>query len=210
VRGYFLPGWGAPPSLYAAGLPAGWTTLRAPSFALTKGSLERYVDWLAAIVAAEPRPVALGGHSMGAALAIMAAHRHPARVDRLVLVGPAGLPLTKPLAASLRDFARQLAGRAYPREVARSIADGARAPRAALRLARAVRALELERELASLRAWGVPCHVVACTSDTLTTSAHCERIATLAAADYRELRLPGGHMWMLGHRREFAALFRGL
>jgi pimeloyl-ACP methyl ester carboxylesterase len=207
VRGYVVPGWGAPANLYAGALPSGWTALRPPTFAATNGNLHRYVDWLRTIVARAREPVALGGHSMGAALAVLAAHPDPGSIDRLLLVAPAGLPLTKPISASLRDFAHQLLGRDYPREIGRSFAEVAVAPRAALRLARSIRALNLRRELDALRAGCVRCHVVACVSDTLTPAAHCRRLARFAGADYRELHLSGGHMWMLRHPSEFAALF---
>src|SRR5262249_27695946 len=123
MRGYFLPGWGAPPELYAASLPAGWQALRPPSFAATDGDLRRYVERLRTLVARGREPVALAGHSMGAALAVLAAHEDPGRLAHLLLVAPAGLPLTKPIADSLADFARQLARRSYPREVARSFVD---------------------------------------------------------------------------------------
>src|SRR5262245_2779174 len=145
---------------------------------------------------------------MGAALAILAAHRDPARVASLLLVAPAGLPLTKPFAASARDFARQLLRGGYPADVRRSLAEAAAAPRSALRLAHAVRSLDLAPELDALRAHGVRSRVVACSTDTLTTAAHCRRIARLAGADFRVLPLGGGHMWMLGHPAEFACLFR--
>lgn len=208
MGGYFLPGWGAPPSLYTAALPDGWTALQAPTFAETNGDLGRYVDWLDSVIAGAPKPVALAGHSMGAALAILAAHRDPARIRRLLLVSPAGLPLTKPLSASLGEFAHQLLARSYPRDIGRSLASAATAPRAALRLARAVRALDLRAELGALRTSGVPCRVVACATDTLTTTAHCRRIARLVGADFRELRIAGGHMWMLDHPAVFTTLFQ--
>jgi pimeloyl-ACP methyl ester carboxylesterase len=75
------------------------------------------VDWLLAELAAAPSPRILGGHSMGAALAVgVAAALLPERVERLVLVGPAGLRLTKPIRRSAAQFAsqawrRQLAAR---------------------------------------------------------------------------------------------------
>jgi hypothetical protein len=111
------------------------------------------------------------------------------------------------LAASLRDFARQLASGSYPREILGSILAAGRAPRAAVRLARSVHALDLGRELKALRARGVRVTVVGCASDTLTTPMHCRRVAALAGADYRELSVAGGHMWMLHHPEEFALLF---
>jgi pimeloyl-ACP methyl ester carboxylesterase len=207
VRGLFVPGWGAPPSLYAERLPRAWTVVRPPTFAATQGRLDRYVEWLHAVTRRERDGVALGGHSMGAALAVLAAHEHPDRVSELLLVAPAGLPLAKPMTASLRDFARQLASGSYPREILGSILAAGRAPRAAVRLARSVHALDLGRELKALRARGVRVTVVGCASDTLTTPMHCRRVAALAGGDYRELSVAGGHMWMLHHPEEFALLF---
>src|SRR5262245_55417970 len=109
-------------------MPSGWTVLRPPTFGRTDGDLRRYVDWLRGVLGSERGPVALGGHSMGGALAVLAAHDEPQRVDRLLLVSPAGLPLTKPMGASFRDFLRQLARRSYPGEVRASMLDALKAP----------------------------------------------------------------------------------
>jgi pimeloyl-ACP methyl ester carboxylesterase len=200
----FVPGWGAPSGLYA--VPAGWEVLDPPRFG-AGATIEARLGWLSARIDRCEGPVTLGGHSMGAALAVLAARERPERVRRLVLVAPAGLPLTKPIAASLRDFFEQLASRVYPTRLAlHAIAAVARAPRSALRLACAVRALDLERQLGALRAIGIQTDVVGCTTDSLTTARHCRRIAQLAGARYRELDLPGGHMWMLWEPAAFAAL----
>jgi surfactin synthase thioesterase subunit len=48
-----------------------------------------------------------------------------------------------------------------------------------------------------VRRHGIPTTVVACSTDTLVTAAHCRQVATLLGASYRELALEGGHMWML-------------
>src|SRR5438552_3052227 len=152
----FVPGWGAPPSLYARALPAGWTVLEPPSFAESDTILAR-LRWLQDELDRYDGPVTLAGHSMGAALAVLAAGQRPERMRKLLLVAPAGLPLAKPLAACLRDFARQVATRAYPlRDAGRAIADALAAPRSSLRLAQAVRALDLRPQLDVLRAFGVP------------------------------------------------------
>jgi pimeloyl-ACP methyl ester carboxylesterase len=200
----FLPGWGAPVELYRPGLPAEWRGLEPPSFAASRGSLAAYRSWLAGELRRRGRSP-LGGHSMGGALAIFAASELPELVERLVLIAPAGLPLQKPISASLRDFARQARGGIYPREVtARAMGAVARAPRAALALAREVRALDLRRECARVRAAGIPVLVVACSSDTLVTGAHARALADALGAEYRELALTGGHMWML-HAHELLA-----
>ncbi len=145
------------------------------------------------------------GTRWGAALAILAAAESRDLVERLVLVGPAGMPLQKPISASLADFVRQVGRGIYPREAAaRALAAVARAPRAAFALAEEVRALDLRRECARVRAAGIPVLVVSCSSDTLVTRGHAQTLAGALGADYRELTLSGGHMWML-HAHELLA-----
>ena len=103
----------------------------------------------------------------------------------------------------MRDFAGQVRDRIYPLQLALRAAGAiAAAPRSAARLARSVRRLDLAEQLALL---AVPTEVVACRGDTLTTVAHCRRIASLARAQYRELDVQGGHMWMLADPALFAA-----
>jgi pimeloyl-ACP methyl ester carboxylesterase len=200
----FLPGWGAPATLYEPGLPDSWRALEPPSFAASGGSLEAYRKWLGIELSRRGRSP-LGGHSMGAALAILAAAESPELVERLVLVAPAGLPLQKPIFVSVLDFLRQVARGIYPRGVAaRALATVARAPRAALAVAEEVRALDLRRECARIRAAGIPVLVIGCTSDTLVTRGHAQALATELGGDYRELTLSGGHMWML-HAHELLA-----
>jgi len=200
----FLPGWGAPATLYEPGLPADWRVLEPPSFAASGGSLSAYHHWLGVELHRRGRSP-LGGHSMGAALAILAAAESPELVERLVLVAPAGLPLQKPIAASLFDFIRQVTRGLYPRDAAaRALAAVARAPRAAFALAEEVRALDLRRECARIRAAGIPVLVVGCSSDTLVTGGHSRALADALGADYRELTQAGGHMWML-HAHELLA-----
>jgi pimeloyl-ACP methyl ester carboxylesterase len=200
----FLPGFGAPAALYEPGLPDAWRALEPPSFAASRGSLEAYRRWLGVeLIRAGRSP--LGGHSMGAALAILAAAESPELVERLVLVGPAGMPLQKPISASIIEFVRQVGRGIYPRGAAtRALAAVARAPRAAFALAEEVRALDLRRECARVRAAGIPVLVVACSTDTLVTRGHSQTLADALGADYRELTLAGGHMWML-HAHELLA-----
>ena len=128
----FLPGWGAPAALYTPGLPASWSVLEPPSFAASGGSFTSYRRWLELELRGRGRS-RLAGHSMGGALAILAAAEMPELVERLVLIAPAGLPLDKPIRHSLRDFLRQLGSGDYPKRtgLAALIALG-RAPRSAL------------------------------------------------------------------------------
>lgn len=201
----FLPGWGAPAALYAPVLPAHWDVLEPPSFAASGGSLTPYRRRLELELRNRGRS-RLGGHSMGGALAILAAAETPELVERLVLIAPAGLPLDKPIRQSLHDFLRQIANGDYPHRIAlAALLALVRAPRSALALAHHVRSLDLRRECARVRAAGVPTTVIGCATDTLVTTDRARALANALGARYEELDLVGGHMWMLGNRSRFAA-----
>jgi pimeloyl-ACP methyl ester carboxylesterase len=198
TRGLFVPGWGAPSSLYRLGMPSGWTVLEPPSFRQTRGDFDAHREWLRAAVAGQREPVALAGHSMGGALAVLAALEQPERIERLILFSPAGLPLHKPIAASALTGLGQVLRGCYPLGALRQMsANKLAAPRAALRLGRHVHRLDLTPALEQLRGHGIPCTVVSCTTDRLVTCRHCRRFADLLAADYRELEAPDGHIWLI-------------
>jgi pimeloyl-ACP methyl ester carboxylesterase len=196
VTGLFVPGWGATAALYRPGLPEGWEGLELPSYPSTGGELDAYRRWLGDEVARRPAPVTLAGHSLGGALAALVAADRPELVERVILLSPAGLPLSKPIRASLVTFARQVSRRVYPaREVVRMVGSSLVAPRSAMRSGRAAHDLDLTPELDRIRASGVPCTVIACANDDLTTAAHCRELAAGLGADYREIEAPGGHIW---------------
>jgi len=193
----FVPGWGAPAELYASGLPATWHVLEPPSFAVSGGSLAAYRRWLDLELRGRGRS-SLAGHSMGGALAILAAAETPDLVERLVLIAPAGLPLDKPIRQSLHDFVRQLSCGDYPRGPAlAALLALVSAPFSACAVARHVRALDLRRECFRVRAAGIPTTVIGCVSDTLVTIDRTRALAAALGARYEELDLRGGHMWML-------------
>ena len=198
VAGVFVPGWGAIPGLYGRGLPDGWEALELPSYRATGGELSAYRCWLDDEIARREGPLCLAGHSMGAALAALAAVDRPAAIGRLILLSPAGLPLKKPLIASLATFLGQIVHGWYPvAELSRAVSAVVRSPRAALRLARTVRELDLSPEFERLKAASVPMTVIGCSTDRLATPDHCRRLAALLGASYRELDAPGGHIWMI-------------
>lgn len=202
----FVPGFGARASFYRDALGSGWLLHDPPPFR-SASRFETHVDALQRRLEAFDEPLTLAGHSLGAAAAVAATARAPERVERLLLVAPAGLPLAKPMAESLRDFGGQVRDGVYPRaELRRALLALAAAPWSAYRLARAVRALDLRAELEQVRAAGVACDVVACTGDTLTPGDHCRRIADLAGARFREIAARGGHMWMVVDPAAFGTL----
>jgi pimeloyl-ACP methyl ester carboxylesterase len=206
VNGVFLPGWGATARLYTAGLPEGWEAPELPSFRQTRGEFFVYRRWLDDELARRATPVVLGGHSMGAVLALLAAIDRPELVERLVLVSPAGLPLTKTMRSSLVAFARQAAeGRYRLAHLALMLGHVAVAPLSALRLARAMHGLDLRAGLEGFDPARTPCTVVGCTTDTLTPPAHCRELASALGADYREVDARDGHIWPVTQPQILAA-----
>jgi pimeloyl-ACP methyl ester carboxylesterase len=203
----FLPGFAARANTYAAALPDEWDALQPPPPSITRGSLESLRDWTVNEVVARPGRTFLAGHSMGAALAVLAATTVPDHVAGLLLVAPAGLPLRKPLRRSAADLARQLADGIHSgRDALSGLGELARSPRATTRLVRALRRLDLSTHMGHVRRAGIPTTVVGCTTDTLVTPEHCRRAADLLGGEYRELASRGGHVWMLYRPTAFAEL----
>lgn len=200
MSGIFLPGYGARASSYARGLPSGWEAVQPPALRRTHGSIATLARWASELLRDQPAPVALAGHSLGGAVALLATTQAPDRVSALVLVGPAGLPLEHPYLRSIRaTVAGALRGRYTTGEMAASLAELGAAPRSALRLARTLERLDLSAEMTVVRAAGVPVTVLAADTDALVPPVSCRRAAELLGADYRELHVDGGHTWMYGH-----------
>jgi pimeloyl-ACP methyl ester carboxylesterase len=206
VTELFVPGWGADASIYRAAVPAGWEILDPPSLTSSGATVEGYRAWLAAECRARHGRLVLAGHSFGAALAVLAALDTDLFVERLVLVSPSVLPLSKPLPLMLWDFSRRACSGWFPPGAAgRAVRRVVRHPRLARRLGNEVRRLDLADELSALRDRGVPCRVVAASSDTLTPPDLCRTAAELCGGEYREIEASGGHLWFLRAPRLFAA-----
>jgi pimeloyl-ACP methyl ester carboxylesterase len=206
----FLPGFAARADTYAGCLPAGWEAPQPPPPRLSGGSLSILRDWAVRELAARPACLRVAGHSMGAALAVLVAVALPEHVDELLLVAPAGLPLSKPVWRSAADLGRQISSGTHSlTDVLSGTRDFASAPRSTMRLARALRRLDLSAHMRRVRALGISTTVVGCTTDTLVTPEHCRRAAGLLGGEYRELDLPGGHVWMLDKPPVLAALLEG-
>jgi pimeloyl-ACP methyl ester carboxylesterase len=201
----FIPGWGARARFYAPGLPVGWAAVDPPPFRRAR-SLDAFRGWLVRELERQPGPVALAGHSMGAALALRAAADDPATVASLVLFAPAGLPLTKTLWRSLSAFARELGARRLPLRVAlEGVLGVIRAPRAALHVGTEVRGLDLTSAMLRIREHGIPTTIVSCVTDTLVTPAAAHRMAELTGGRVVEISAAGGHLWMFGDWPRFRA-----
>ena len=145
----------------------------------------------------------LAGHSMGGALAVLAAAEQPERIARLTLISPAGLPLQKSMTASLADFARQVvSSRATPGPT-RWSRSAAHSPRRARRSGSPARCTR-----STCRSRWSGCAGAAVRwrwSPARPTRSSRRRTAAVrrscSARDYRRLPLPGGHMWMLDRAR---------
>lgn len=112
-----LHGWGLSSAVWAPlqaaldpGLSVGALDLPGHGSAAPAGS--QLQDWSDAVLAQLPARCILVGWSLGAQLALHIAHRHPARVDRLVLISATprfvqadGWPAAMP-ATTLADFRR--------------------------------------------------------------------------------------------------------
>ena len=181
VSGLFVPGWGAHAGIYQGAVPAGWVILDPPSFVASGATVAAYRRWIVERCRARPGPFTLARHSFGAVLAVHAALADRVEVERLVLVSPSALPLEKPAPLMFWDFSRRLAAGWFPpREGTRAMRQVLFHPLLARRLGMEVRVIDLSEELAELRDRGVPCTVVAASTDTLTPPSLCRR-APLAA-----------------------------
>lgn len=83
-------GWGMHPAVWdtlVAQLPLACTGVALPGYAGRPDSPPHELDaWVDALMAPVRAPMTLCGWSLGAMLALRAAQRHPAKVDRLVLM----------------------------------------------------------------------------------------------------------------------------
>jgi pimeloyl-ACP methyl ester carboxylesterase len=192
----FVPGWGAPAGFYRRGLPEKWEGLELPTFTATHGHIDAYRSFVRNRIVRTNGRVTLAGHSMGGALAILAAADEPERIEKLILLSPSGLPISKSLPAIAITFGGQIVRGRFPtRELCHAVANIAVAPDAALRLARELHELDLTPELERLSAGTTTCTVIASTKDRLTTPEHCRQLAALLNATYRELDTRDGHIW---------------
>jgi pimeloyl-ACP methyl ester carboxylesterase len=207
VSGLFVPGWGAHAGIYRGAVPAGWAIPEPPTFVASGATVAAYRRWIVERCRPRRGPFTLAGHSFGAVLAVHAALAGGVEleIERLVLVSPSALPLEKPVPLMFWDFSRRVAaGWLPPRDAARAARQVVFHPLLARRLGMEVRAIDLSEELERIRERRLPCTVISASTDTLTPPSLCRRVAELCGGDYRELDVPGGHLWFLGARELLA------
>ncbi len=137
-------------------------------------TMERTADLVAAYLRAHvTQPAVLIGHSMGAQVVLEVAVRHPAVVDRIVLVGPTVDPTARTAPRQLWRLLRDIAV-----ESPRVIGRGAREYlRAGPRLRAKFRAMLAHRPEDVLARAHVPALVIRGEDDLVAPRAWCRRVA---------------------------------
>jgi len=169
-------------------------------------TMERTADLVAAYLRERVRtPAVIVGHSMGAQVALEIAVRHPATVDRLVLVGPTVDPSARSARRQLWRLLRDIAV-----ESPRVIALGAREyVRAGPRLRAKFRAMLAHRPEDVLRRVHVPALVLRGEDDLVAPREWCSQVAD-GLPDGRLAEVPGhGHETMIRDAAPAARLIRG-
>jgi len=188
TRGLFVPA-GRHRGLYAAAT-RGWKALQPRRFGRPRGAA-RLSPLARGATRSRGRSGHPGRHSMGAALALLAAADQPERVEKLILFSPAGLPLEKSIPRA-RPLHRPDPTPALPDPRALPGARPHRGePPAALRLARTIHDLDLTSELEPLRSQ----RYRAPSSPAHRRARHtrpCRRLAVLLDAAYRQIDDPEG------------------
>lgn len=193
-----------------------------PGLGLSGGDgIEDWERWLPAVLG--DGPTDLIGHSIGAAAAVLAADRHPARVRSLTLVAPFFLQPSSGVATRLRPLvsmalrhtgaaglSRRLTGEGRSAAALQSSADDLRrhsAPHVAAYLARAGSASWRDELRETLQRFAGPVRIVTGSTDPVAP----EWAAELATRSNVELiSIPGaGHHPQLTHGEELTQLFAG-
>ena len=177
-------------------------------------SIEGLADWVAAVIEAAGRnEAALVGHSMGSAIALTAAARHPALVRRLALLGAATRFAVHPdlmgAARAGAELAPQLMafwGLGAHAQLGGHVAPGLWLTQAAQRLIEQGLHRSLAVDLEACSRWKAEAHakavrapalVIAGSADRMTTAREARAVAGLIAGARLEILEGAGHMMML-------------
>jgi pimeloyl-ACP methyl ester carboxylesterase len=236
----FLHGWGLSHRTYRHGLErlvgSGVRVLAPalPGFGGTAGlpartfSLAGYADWVADFLEeiGVDEPVTLVGHSFGGGVALLTAHDHPDRVDRLVLVNSIGgsvwatrgeLPLLladRPVwdwglhlaahALSVRSFSRVV-----PVIAADAVPNALLHPTLLWKVGRLARDANLAAELEELKHRRLPVVIVWGRDDSVLPWACAESLA-VALGGPEVVTVPGNHSWLLADPSRFAEVITNI
>lgn len=193
-----LPALAEERAVYLVDLP-GFGTMRGRRFVLADAS-----SWLARWL----EGVGLGrasvvGHSLGAAVALRLAAVHGERIERLVLVAPAGLAIGRSLAGNAASLLVALR-RASPRFLSVLATDALRAgPRTLLRATREILGEDVRDALAEVSA---PALVIAGETDTLVPLAAAELVASTIPGARLVVLEGAGHVPMFDRPDAFAGV----
>jgi pimeloyl-ACP methyl ester carboxylesterase len=229
----FLHGWGLSNRTYrrsldglarrgfcvlAPSLPGFGGTAPLPASA---SSLAGYADWLAHFLEAVRvrEPVILIGHSFGGAVAIKAAHSHPKRVRRLVLVNSIGgaawdehgerqrLMSERPLWDWGVHLSRNALSpgallRVLPVVAADAVPNALRHPMTMWQVGRLAREAALATELEDLKRRRLPVVILWGREDTVLPQA-CAQSLIDALHSPHVVTVPGDHSWLIREPRRF-------
>ncbi|MET0524756.1 MAG: alpha/beta hydrolase [Nocardioides sp.] len=184
-------------------------------------SLSGYADWVVRFLDARgvADPVTVIAHSFGGAVAIKAAHAHPDRIDRLILVNSIGgatwrevgdqhrLMTDRPLwdwGVHLSRPAFSGAGllRVFPVVAADAARNAARHPLTMWRVGRLAREAALAAELEDLKRRRFPVVVLWGSEDTVVPRACAQSLVDALHAPHL-VTVPGDHDWLIRHPRRF-------
>jgi pimeloyl-ACP methyl ester carboxylesterase len=205
-------------SVLAPSLPGFGGTAPLPA---AQFGLSGYADWVAAFLTAcgVDEPVTLVAHSFGGAVAIKAAHAHPARVNTLILVNSIGgatwqertgrqrLLSERPLwdwGVHLSRPAWSPSGlrRVLPIIAADAVPNALLRPRTLWQVGRLAREAALATELEDLKRRRLPVVVLWGEEDTVLPRACAQSLISALHAPH-VVTVPGDHTWLIREPRRF-------
>lgn len=221
----FLHGWGLGSRAYKRAinrLTARGCRVYAPALPSFGGSgnlpgdrmdLAGYADWVASFMETVgiDEPVLLIGHSFGGGVAITLSDRHPELMSYLVLLNAIGGVSSRALLAWVAGLGRELWPARQALELAEAVQQDVvdnllRNPLGMLRAARLAQRADLRKELASVRARGLPVLVLTSENDAVIPRGAFEALCRSVGTDGRVVY--GGHSWLLADPDAFDEVMR--
>jgi pimeloyl-ACP methyl ester carboxylesterase len=184
-----------------------------------RSNLAGYAQWASAFLEAVgvDEPALVVGHSFGGAVAARLAHDFPDRVAHLVLINSVGggawtddrTMAERPLWDWAVTFSRDILTGSRVRDTFRAIVEDAlpnfvHNPFGVWRVAGMARRVDVTKELAAIRAEGVPVTVVWSEDDLIVPTASFRAICRALGVDGHVV--PGRHSWLLADPGAFAGV----